>query len=168
MAEEFASMRALLMDYAAEFTKMRSAMQRLTNRVYELEKAKRDIPSTTRIATVPSDSPCEKTDGDVILYGKKIPLHRDVADVLYQLACQEGFISKEHLATLCRPHNKLCKGEHIQPGTVYQRLNRLKFALNAYHASLGECIVSERQSTKGTPLCYSFDAKKFCTILGIK
>lgn len=168
ITEEIATMKAIHIDIIIELKKMQSWMQRLANRVSELEKEKRDTSSTLRARAVPSGSLCEKTEGGVILYGKKIRLNNDVADVFCQLACQDGHISKEHLAALCTPQNKLNKGEHILPGSLYQRLRRLKLALNNYRADLGECIVSKRQSTKGTPLYYAFDAKRCQAILGTK
>lgn len=179
MAEEIASMRALLMDHAAEFAKMRSAMQRLTNRVYELEKGKRDTVDDIPTATAPSGIPCERTGGGVILYGKKIPLNKDTADALYHLACQDGPISKERLAILCTPQNKLSLGERILPTSLYQRLRRLKLALDTYHPNLGkDCILSiprrdtgpDGTTTKqgGIANDYHFDAERFCEMLGIK
>lgn len=179
MAEEIASMRALLMDHAAEFAKMRSAMQRLTDRVYELEKGTNDKSDATLTATAPSGIPCERTEGGVILYGRKIPLNKDTADVLCHLVNASGIVSTENLATLCKPKNNLMIGNTLQPRAIYQRLRRLKMALNNYHPNLGkECVLSiprkefgpDGTTTKqgGIANDYRFDSKRFCEMLGIK
>ncbi len=168
MSEEIGALQALVIDLTRELTMMRLGMERLAARVYELERGASDKPDATLTVTVPSDIQCLKVPGGVILYGKKIPLNKDTADVLYHLVCQNDSVSKERLATLCTPQNQLNKGERILPGSLYQRLRRLKTALNAYHANLGECLVSVKKSTKGTPNDYSFDAERFRAILGIK
>lgn len=179
MAEEIASMKALLMDHATEFAKMRSAMQRLANRVSEQEKGTNDKPDATLTATAPSGIQCKVIEGGIIIYGRNIPLNNDAADAFYHLVCQDGIVTKEHLATLCTSQNTLNKEEHISTGALYQRLRRLKEALNRYHANLGkECILSiprkefgpDGTTTKqgGVVNDYRFDAEKFRAILGIE
>ncbi len=179
MAEEIASMKALLMDLVIELKKTQASAQRLSNRVSELEKGTRDTPNTIPTATAPSGIQCSKVPDGVILYGKKIPLGKDTADVLYHLVCQDGIVTKERLATLCKPQNKLNKGEYIQTGSLYQRLRRLKMDLDDYHPDLGKsCILSiprkefapNGTTTKqgGIANDYRFDAEAFRAILGIE
>lgn len=179
MAEEIASMKALLMDLVIDLKRTQASAQRLSNRVSELERGTRDTSGAISTATIPSSSPCENTGGGVILYGRKIPLNSDAADVLYHLANASGIVSTENLATLCRAKNNLMIGETLQPRAIYQRLRRLKMALDKYHPDLGKnCILSiprkefgpDGTTTKqgGITNDYRFDAEKFRAILGIK
>ena len=179
ITKEVAAMKALLIDLVTDLKKTQAWMKRLANRVSELEKEKRDTSSALRTGVIPSNSPCEKTSGGVILHGKKIPLPPDATDVLYHLANANGIVSTEDLAVLCKPKNKLMIGETLQPRAIYQRLRRLKIALNNYHPDLGKnCVLSiprkkfgpDGKTIKqgGIANDYRFDAEAFRAMLGIK
>ncbi len=179
MKEEIAAMQALIIDHTRELTTTRLGMERLAIRLYELEKGTNDKPDATLTATAPSGIQCKVIEGGIIIYGRNIPLNNDAADAFYHLVCQDGIVTKEHLATLCTSQNTLNKEEHISTGALYQRLRRLKEALNRYHANLGkECILSiprretgpDGTTTKqgGVVNDYRFDAEKFRAILGIE
>jgi hypothetical protein len=133
MSEEIGAIQALVIDFTRELTMTRLGMERLANRINELEREKRDTSSTIATVAVPSDiMQCSKVAGGVILYGTKIPLNKDTADVLYHLVCQNGSISKEHLATLCTPQNKLSKGERTHTTDANRRIADRNFLVSLH------------------------------------
>ncbi len=178
ITEEVAAMKALLMDLVIELKKTQASAQRLSNRVSELEKLEKNEDEPTVIA--PSNTHCSKgLNGVVVLYGKRLPLLPDAADVLYHLANASGIVSTEDLAVLCKPKNNLMIGETLQPRAIYQRLRRLRMTLDKYHPDLGKnCILSiprkefglDGVTTKqgGIANDYRFDAEAFRAMLGIE